>query len=49
PEGPGRVGVSVCDIAAGLNAYSGILEALFNRERTGEGVGVKVSLFGGHG
>ena len=46
-RGPGRVGVSVCDIAAGLNAYSGILEALFNRERTGEGVGVKVSLFGG--
>ncbi len=47
PESPGRVGVSVCDIAAGLNAYSGILEALLNRERTGEGVGVKVSLFGG--
>ena len=47
PEGPGRVGVSVCDIAAGLNAYSGILEALLARESSGEGVGVKVSLFAG--
>ena len=28
-ESPGRVGVSVCDIAAGVNAYSGILEALY--------------------
>ena len=47
PEGPGRVGVSVCDLAAGLNAYSGILEGLLDRERSGVGVGVKVSLFGG--
>ena len=46
-ESPGRVGVSVCDIAAGLNAYSGILEALYSREKTGRGVGVKVSLFAG--
>ena len=47
PEAPGRVGVSVCDIAAGLNAYSGILEALLARESSGEGVGIKVSLFAG--
>ncbi len=46
-EEPGRVGVSVCDIAAGLNAYSGILEALLTRVRTGKGLGVKVSLFAG--
>jgi crotonobetainyl-CoA:carnitine CoA-transferase CaiB-like acyl-CoA transferase len=45
PEGPGRVGVSVSDIAAGLNAYAGILEALVRRERTGEGAHVTVSLF----
>ena len=47
PEAPGRVGVSVCDIAAGLNALTGIGQALFARERTGKGSGVKVSLFGG--
>jgi len=45
PDGPGRVGVSVCDIAAGLYALSGILEALYERERTGRGKGVEVSLF----
>ena len=33
PEAPGRVGVSVSDIAAGLNAYAAILEALYARER----------------
>ncbi len=45
PEAPGRVGVSVSDIAAGLNAYSAILEALYARERTGQGAVLSVSLF----
>jgi itaconate CoA-transferase len=45
PEAPGRVGVSVSDIAAGLNAYAAILEALLRRERTGEGAAIAVSLF----
>ncbi len=45
PEAPGRVGVSVSDIAAGLNAYAAILEALYRRERTGEGAALAVSLF----
>ena len=45
PEAPGRVGVSVSDIAAGLNAYAAILEALLRRERTGEGASLAVSLF----
>jgi crotonobetainyl-CoA:carnitine CoA-transferase CaiB-like acyl-CoA transferase len=45
PEAPGRVGVSVSDIAAGLNAYAAILEALYARERTGEGAVLSVSLF----
>lgn len=47
PEHAGRVGVSVCDIAAGLNALIGIQQALIARERTGRGSGVKVSLFDG--
>jgi len=37
PEAPARVGVSVCDIAAGMNAYEAILAALYARERSGEG------------
>ena len=45
PEGPARVGVSVCDIAAGMTAYQGILEALIGRSRTGEGRVIEVSLF----
>lgn len=45
PEGPGRVGVSVVDVAAGMYAYMGILEALHERARTGRGKGIKVSLF----
>ena len=46
-DAPGRVGVSVCDIAAGMNALSGILLALLEREKTGKGQCVKVSLFDG--
>jgi crotonobetainyl-CoA:carnitine CoA-transferase CaiB-like acyl-CoA transferase len=47
PEGPGRVGVSVCDIAAGMYAYMGVLEALIERGQSGHGKGVAVSLFDG--
>jgi len=45
PEAPGRVGVSVSDISAGLNSYAAILEALVRRERSGEGTTLEVSLF----
>lgn len=47
PESPGRVGVSVCDIAAGMNAYQGVLEAIIQRGITGKGSGLSVSLFDG--
>ncbi|MGA7779587.1 MAG: CaiB/BaiF CoA-transferase family protein [Paraburkholderia sp.] len=47
PEGYGRIGVSICDIGAGLNAAIGVLSALALRERTGQGTGVSVSLFDG--
>ena len=46
PEAPARVGVSVVDIATGMNAYEGILEALLRRARTGVGGEVQTSLFG---
>lgn len=44
-ETPSKVGISVADIACGMYAYSGILTALFARERTGEGAALEVSLF----
>jgi len=47
PEGPGRVGVSVCDLACGMNAHAAILEALIERGITGRGKGIAVSLFDG--
>ena len=47
PAGPGRVGVSACDIACGMAAHAGVLEALIERGRTGRGKGLKVSLFDG--
>ncbi len=47
PAGPGRVGVSACDIACGMAAHAGILEALIARGITGRGAGLKVSLFDG--
>jgi crotonobetainyl-CoA:carnitine CoA-transferase CaiB-like acyl-CoA transferase len=45
PAGPGRVGVSVADIACGLNAHGAVMQALFERERSGRGRGIAVSLF----
>ena len=45
PDGPGRVGVSLVDIAAGMYALVAVHQALLDRARTGEGRGLKVSLF----
>ncbi len=45
PEGPARVGVSIVDVAAGLNAYEAILEALIARSKTSEGAEISVSMF----
>ena len=45
PEQPGRVGVSVCDIACGMYAHTAVLEALLERQQTGRGMGLAVSLF----
>lgn len=41
---PAKVGVSIADIATGMYAYSGILAALFARERTGEGSELDVAM-----
>ena len=45
PDKPARVGVSVVDIATGMNAYEAALEALLLRERTGEGSDIRLSMF----
>ena len=45
PAAPARVGVSVVDIAAGMNAYEAILEALIARAQTGHGVEISISMF----
>jgi itaconate CoA-transferase len=42
---PARVGVSVCDIASGMNAYESILAALIDRQRTGKGAELSISMF----
>jgi itaconate CoA-transferase len=43
-DAPAKAGISVADIAGGMYAYSGILTALLQRERTGRGGTVEVSL-----
>ncbi|HXF66925.1 MAG TPA: CaiB/BaiF CoA-transferase family protein [Burkholderiales bacterium] len=43
-ETPSKVGISIADIATGVYAYSGILTALFAREKTGRGGRVEVTM-----
>ncbi|MFI0470400.1 CaiB/BaiF CoA transferase family protein [Saccharopolyspora sp. 5N102] len=42
---PAKTGISTADIAGGMYAYSGVLTALYERERTGKGTAFEVSLF----
>lgn len=41
---PAKVGVSIADIAAGLYGYSSILAALLNRQHTGRGERIDISM-----
>lgn len=41
----GRIGVSICDIGAGMTCHAAVLEALMLRARTGTGASLAVSLF----
>jgi itaconate CoA-transferase len=47
PDAARRVGVSVCDIAAGMYAFQSIVLALYERTATGKGAALSVSLFDG--
>jgi itaconate CoA-transferase len=44
PDEPAKVGISIADIAAGLYGYSSILAALIQRERTGCGQRIDISM-----
>ncbi|MBZ5622755.1 MAG: CoA transferase [Acidobacteriia bacterium] len=44
PDAPAKVGISIADIAAGLYGYSSILAALLQRERTGSGERIDISM-----
>ena len=44
PDQVVKSSISVADIAAGMYAYSGVLTALFRRERNGEGATIEVSM-----
>ena len=41
----GRIGISICDIGAGMSAHAAILEALIARSISGKGRVLKISLF----
>jgi itaconate CoA-transferase len=44
PQEPAKAGISVADIAAGMYAYTGVLTALYERERTGLGGSFEVAM-----
>jgi itaconate CoA-transferase len=44
-DAPSKVGISITDIGTGLHAYSSILAALYQRERTGKGTRIEVTMF----
>jgi crotonobetainyl-CoA:carnitine CoA-transferase CaiB-like acyl-CoA transferase len=44
-EEPAKSGIPAADIGAGMYAFSGILAALYDRERTGAGTHLEISLF----
>jgi len=44
-ETPAKVGISITDIGTGLHAYAAILGALYQREKTGKGTRIDVTMF----
>lgn len=44
PDAPAKAGCSIADISAGMYAYTNILAALMQRERTGAGTRIEVSM-----
>ena len=44
PEHPSKAGLSIADIAAGMYAYTSVLAALMQRDKTGQGSRIGVSM-----
>jgi itaconate CoA-transferase len=44
PEAPAKVGISVADIASGMYALSSIMAALYQRQATGRGAEIQISM-----
>ncbi|PSK65409.1 Acetyl-CoA:oxalate CoA-transferase [Micromonospora sp. MH33] len=44
-DAPAKSGIPAADIGAGMYGFAGILSALYDRERTGEGTKLDISLF----
>lgn len=45
PDVAVKVGVSIADIGTGMNAHAAICQALYERERTGRGQAIEMSMF----
>ena len=45
PDAPAKSGVPIADIATGMYAFTGVLTALRQRDRTGRGTSIEVSMF----
>lgn len=44
-DDPVKVGVSMADVATGMNAHAAILEALIERQQTGRGRAIEIAMF----
>ena len=44
PDVPSKAGISIAGIATGMYAYSGILAALYDTERTGRGISLQMAM-----
>jgi crotonobetainyl-CoA:carnitine CoA-transferase CaiB-like acyl-CoA transferase len=47
PDTPSKVGISIADIGTGTHAYAAVLEALIERQATGRGRAIEISMFDG--
>jgi itaconate CoA-transferase len=44
PDDPAKAGISVADIASGMYAFSSVLAALYQRQTTGRGADIQISM-----